>query len=294
MTMRVSVLWCPLLVGCALFSAECPVAIAQVVPLSTPTYTFTIPPGPTLSGATNSTPPTNITVQTTQTITNDSNGPVWQNVWTVLGTNGLTSVFTQTITSVRTTMSLSSMTSSDATGSTFTMGSDDLLSPPPACGDTNNPDSDNDGLPDSVENAIYTDPNNPDTDGDGYSDLQEVVLGTSPFDPCVYPAIPLNLLAWWTFDDGTGSYATDASGNLQTGVLEGSPSTNAIPTWVTNGVANGALSFDGSNSFLVAPATALFCALTTQVTVSAWIDAQNQLAGGGPPIAKWNGVLTGL
>jgi hypothetical protein len=50
---------------------------AQVVPLSTPTYTFTIPPGPTLPGTTNSTPPTDTTVQIGQTIANGSNRPVW-------------------------------------------------------------------------------------------------------------------------------------------------------------------------------------------------------------------------
>ena len=45
------------------------------------------------------------------------------------------------------------------------------------------PDSDNDGLPDSQEIAIGTDPNNPDTDGDGLSDGDEVALGTDPNNP---------------------------------------------------------------------------------------------------------------
>lgn len=45
-------------------------------------------------------------------------------------------------------------------------------------------DSDGDGLPDSVELLIGTDPNNPDTDGDGISDGDEYYLtGTNPSDP---------------------------------------------------------------------------------------------------------------
>ncbi len=43
------------------------------------------------------------------------------------------------------------------------------------------PDSDNDGLLDSVEEALGTNPNNPDTDADGVSDQIEVeILGTDP------------------------------------------------------------------------------------------------------------------
>ena len=33
----------------------------------------------------------------------------------------------------------------------------------------------------------------------------------------------------------------------------------------------------------------MFCNLSTQLTVSAWINARNQLFGGGPPLVKWNG-----
>jgi len=42
------------------------------------------------------------------------------------------------------------------------------------------PDSDKDGLPDSVEISLGTDPNNPDTDGDGYKDGEEVQNGYNP------------------------------------------------------------------------------------------------------------------
>ncbi|WP_224372498.1 Ig-like domain-containing protein [Hyalangium versicolor] len=43
-------------------------------------------------------------------------------------------------------------------------------------------DSDNDGLTDSEEQVLGTDPNNPDTDGDGLNDGLEVSTGTDPLD----------------------------------------------------------------------------------------------------------------
>ena len=44
-------------------------------------------------------------------------------------------------------------------------------------------DSDNDGLPNNLENAIGTDPNNPDTDGDDYSDSMEIKNKKNPIGP---------------------------------------------------------------------------------------------------------------
>jgi len=51
-------------------------------------------------------------------------------------------------------------------------------------------DSDGDGLTDSEEVNIGTDPNNPDTDGDGISDGDEVNAGSDPLDPCDPIATP--------------------------------------------------------------------------------------------------------
>ena len=45
-------------------------------------------------------------------------------------------------------------------------------------------DFDNDGLTNSEENMLGTDPYNPDTDGDGVQDGQEVLDGTDPLDDC--------------------------------------------------------------------------------------------------------------
>lgn len=44
-------------------------------------------------------------------------------------------------------------------------------------------DTDQDGLSDTLEDNIGTDPNNPDTDGDGFGDGLEVHAGTDPLDP---------------------------------------------------------------------------------------------------------------
>ncbi len=56
--------------------------------------------------------------------------------------------------------------------------------------DGTNPDTDNDGLADSQENSIGTDPFDPDTDGDGYEDGAEVEAGHDPLDPLDFPLMP--------------------------------------------------------------------------------------------------------
>lgn len=53
-------------------------------------------------------------------------------------------------------------------------------------------DSDGDGLLDSEEKKLGTDPNNPDTDGDGRSDGEEVRLGTDPLKFDAFPAYVRN------------------------------------------------------------------------------------------------------
>ena len=47
-----------------------------------------------------------------------------------------------------------------------------------------NADCDNDGLTNTEETDIGTDPSNPDTDGDGLLDGEEVINGSNPLDPC--------------------------------------------------------------------------------------------------------------
>jgi hypothetical protein len=77
-----------------------------------------------------------------------------------------------------------------------------------------------------------------------------------------------NLLAYWTFDEGTGSTAFDSSGNTNTGLVNlGSGNWSA-------GIINGALNFDGESTQVTVSNAASLNPVQT-ITVSAWINAQN-------------------
>jgi len=77
-----------------------------------------------------------------------------------------------------------------------------------------------------------------------------------------------NLLAWWTFDEGSGSIAFDYSGNDNTGTVvigEGQ--------W-TNGVINGALAFDGDSTRVTVSNSASLNPING-ITVAAWVNNTN-------------------
>ncbi len=52
-------------------------------------------------------------------------------------------------------------------------------------------DRDGDGLSESEEHALGTDPLDPDTDGDGFSDGEEVLAVSDPLDPLSVPVVQL-------------------------------------------------------------------------------------------------------
>ena len=60
--------------------------------------------------------------------------------------------------------------------------------------DPNDMDSDADGLTDGVEVELGTSPTSADTDGDGYTDGEERVEGTSPTDSDDVPSAGLSIL----------------------------------------------------------------------------------------------------
>ena len=90
-------------------------------------------------------------------------------------------------------------------------------------------------------------------------------------------AAPAGLAAAYNFNEGSGSTVADASGNGNTGTISGA-------TWTTGGRFGGALSFNGSTSWVtVNDAASLH--LTTGVTLEAWVKL-SALAGWEAAIIK--------
>jgi hypothetical protein len=71
-----------------------------------------------------------------------------------------------------------------------------------------------------------------------------------------------NLVAWWKFDEGTGSVAADSAGT-HNGTISGA-------TWAA-GHTGGALQFDGTNDYVTIP-TAPELNITGNITIAAWVD----------------------
>src|SRR5262249_10563755 len=88
-------------------------------------------------------------------------------------------------------------------------------------------------------------------------------------------AAQTGLVAAYAFDEGAGTVANDASGNALNGTLS-----NA--TWTTAGRFGGALSFNGTTSWVtVADASVLH--LPTAMTLEAWVKAS--------ALADWRSIL---
>lgn len=101
------------------------------------------------------------------------------------------------------------------------------------------------------------------TDGGQYPDLLE--KGTSlTLEPLDYGDSAL--VGYWTFNEGNGSTAYDASGNGNNGTLS-----LAAPTWTTGKVGSGALSFNGSNNSVNGP-TISSVAQNGPATIAGWFN----------------------
>ena len=79
----------------------------------------------------------------------------------------------------------------------------------------------------------------------------------------VQGSAPAGLVAAYSFNQGAGTTAPDASGNGLVGTISGA-------TWSTQGKFGGALSFDGQNDWVTVAATPLLN-LTTGMTLEAWV-----------------------
>ena len=84
-------------------------------------------------------------------------------------------------------------------------------------------------------------------------------------------------VAWWKFDETSGTIASDSSGNNNTGTLINGPV-------FVSGRINNALSLDGINEFVDA-ANPTSLQITGRLTVSAWINTKT---GDGVPVSKYN------
>src|SRR5262249_14410311 len=73
------------------------------------------------------------------------------------------------------------------------------------------------------------------------------------------------LVAAYGFNDGGGATAVDSSGNGNAGTLNGA-------SWTTAGRFGGALSFNGTTSWVTVPDSAPLD-LTTGMTLEAWVNA---------------------
>ncbi len=78
------------------------------------------------------------------------------------------------------------------------------------------------------------------------------------------PPNNLGLVGYWSFEDATGTKATDFSGNGNTGTL-----TNG-PAWIAGKVGK-AVSFDGSNDYVTVPNSSSLALGTGDFNVSMWL-----------------------
>jgi len=83
--------------------------------------------------------------------------------------------------------------------------------------------------------------------------------------------ITKDLVGYWSLDEGTGTTATDGSGNSNTGTLTNNP------TW-TQGKKNGALRFDGVNDYVDCGNNATLNP-TSATTIEAWVKPNSVTAG---------------
>ena len=112
--------------------------------------------------------------------------------------------------------------------------------------------------------------------------------GDSVTSPSATLYVNYGLEAWWKLDESSGISAADASGNGHTGTrMNGG-------TWGSSGgLINGALAFDGTDSYVSAPAPSGSSLKYTgaELTLGAWGYVNSTETNGAYLISKpWNGV----
>jgi len=89
------------------------------------------------------------------------------------------------------------------------------------------------------------------------------------------------LIAAYSFNEGSGTTVADSSGNNLSGTIVGA-------TWTTGGRYGGALSFNGTSSYVDLGNPAAF-QLNGSMTIEAWVKASTNPADDGQIVAKSNG-----
>jgi hypothetical protein len=97
-----------------------------------------------------------------------------------------------------------------------------------------------------------------------HAPLHCCVLGLTLLLTSIGVAADPSLVGWWTFDEGSGTVAHDASGRGHDGTLRGGP------TWVI-GRVDGALLFDGKDDYVNIGSVGISAAVDR--TVMAWVKA---------------------
>ena len=99
-----------------------------------------------------------------------------------------------------------------------------------------------------------------DSDGDGICNTLDNCPDVYNPDQADSDAAPPDMIAYWKFDDGSGTAASDSSGTYPGTLVNG-------PTWTT-GKVGGALQFDGTNDYVTAGNV---LSPTTHVSVAVWV-----------------------
>jgi len=93
--------------------------------------------------------------------------------------------------------------------------------------------------------------------------------------------ITTGLIGWWKFDEGSGSTATDSSGNSNTGTEYNSPS------YVSGKIGSYALSFNGTSQYVDVPNSSSL-QITGNLTISFWINNITSDANYNTVVSKGN------
>src|SRR5436309_1362717 len=97
-------------------------------------------------------------------------------------------------------------------------------------------------------------------------------------------AVPLGLVAAYSFDEGSGGSVIDASGNGHVGTVAGA-------SWTTTGRFGGALSFNGTNASVDLGALGTF--YRTAFTLEAWVQKQSATKNDVAVLGTWTANESG-